>query len=58
MFLFHSPKIEGPLTYFPFLDHVCIEEQKVYSLKLQTLSPQGLNISLNYPQYTTGGSIW
>ena len=26
-------------------------------LKLQTLSPQGLNISLNYPQDTTG-SIW
>ena len=28
-----------------------------WSLKLQTLSPQGLNISLNYPQETTG-SIW
>ena len=26
-------------------------------LKLQTLSPQGLNISLNYPQDTIG-SIW
>ena len=26
-------------------------------LKLQTLSPQGLNISPNYPQDTTG-SIW
>ena len=26
-------------------------------LKLQTLSPQGLNISLNYPQDTTG-CIW
>ena len=26
-------------------------------LKLQTLSPQGLNISLNYLQDTTG-SIW
>ena len=26
-------------------------------LKLQALSPQGLNISLNYPQDTTG-SIW
>ena len=26
-------------------------------LKLQTLSQQGLNISLNYPQDTTG-SIW
>ena len=26
-------------------------------LKLQTLSPQGLHISLNYPQDTTG-SIW
>ena len=26
-------------------------------LKLQTLFPQGLNISLNYPQDTTG-SIW
>ena len=26
-------------------------------LKLQTLSPQGLNISVNYPQHTTG-SIW
>ena len=26
-------------------------------LKLQILSPQGLNISINYPQETTG-SIW
>ena len=26
-------------------------------LKLQILSPEGLNISLNYPQDTTG-SIW
>ena len=26
-------------------------------LKLQTLSPQGLNVSLNYPEDTTG-SIW
>ena len=26
-------------------------------LKLQTLSPQGLNVSLNYPQNATG-SIW
>ena len=26
-------------------------------LKFQTLSPQGLNISLNYPKDTTG-SIW
>ena len=26
-------------------------------LKLQTLSPQGLNISFNYPQDTTG-PIW
>ena len=26
-------------------------------LKLQTLSPQGLNISLNYPQDTTGSIL-
>ena len=28
-----------------------------WTLKLQTLPPQGLNVSLNYPQGTTG-SIW
>ena len=34
-----------------------LEHRDFWILKLQTLSPQGLNISLNYPQDTTG-SIW
>ena len=33
------------------------QREDFWILKLQTLSPQGLNISLNYPQDTTG-SIW
>ena len=32
-------------------------KEDFWILKLQTLSPQGLNISLNYPQDTTE-SIW
>ena len=35
------------------LEHI----EDFWILKLQTLSPQGLNISLNYPQDTTE-SIW
>ena len=31
--------------------------ENIWILKSQTLSPQGLNISVNYPQDTTG-SIW
>ena len=31
--------------------------ENFWILKLQTLSPQGLNIPLNYPQ-DTSGSIW
>ena len=36
-----------------WLEHI----EDFWILKLQTFSPQGLNISLNYPQNTTG-SIW
>ena len=34
-----------------------LEQREFWILTLQTLSPQGLNISFNYPQDTTG-SIW
>ena len=38
--------------------HSLLEHREdFWILKLQTLSLQGLNISLNYPQDTTG-SIW
>ena len=41
------------LKNFSLLEH----RENFWILKLQTLSLQGLNISLNYPQDTTG-SIW
>ena len=43
------PKLKIP----SLLEH----REDFWILKLQTLSPQGLNISLNYLQDTTG-SIW
>ena len=41
------------LKFCSLLEH----REDFWILKLQTLSPQDLNISLNYPQGTTG-SIW
>ena len=40
-------KIRRPLEY----------RENSWILKLQTLSPKGINISLSYPQ-DTSGSIW
>ena len=63
----HNFSVHAKFTIFEEVDNTSLSKSKirnllehrenVWILKLQTLSPQVLNMSLNYPQDTTG-SIW